>query len=119
MFTVKWTVRHKQGEVTRMFSANEVIAAYREFPPPGDPNMPKAFVAPPPPASWRVAEREVDHALVILDPYESGSTSLAHGIVYVMNEQGATVSKFVLCDAIADYGEFGVPANKPDILKAA
>lgn len=93
MLTVKWIVQTSMGEVTRIFTADDVAVAFPNASDikPGDRMM--------------VASRHVPpHGLVILDPYDLGGRSLAHGKVYVMNAQGATIGSYQLDDAI-------IPAN--------
>jgi hypothetical protein len=110
MFTVKWCVQHKQGEVIRMFQVDEVIVASRNTQVPNEP----------PAAEWMVAGRFMRvGALVILDPHgvNGGGASLAHGVVYVMNSTGATVGKYYLSDEVIDYAD-QLPLPK-DLAKAA
>lgn len=99
MFSIKWIVRTALGSITRMYEAEDVIAAYRdELPPPGCAQTLK---------QWEVADRPVDCALFIMDPNGTSGDRFAGrsfdtGTVYVMNETGATVGKFVLSDAVVD-----------------
>lgn len=99
-FTVKWVVEDNGIERTRILDADQVSVAYDNRPPqhPGDP-------------SNRVAETLGVYAVprtgcvVIGNPYEGGeSMCLAHGKVYVMNEQGATVSTHQLSKVFAPVG---------------
>lgn len=84
MLTVKWVIDTPDGQIDRIFEAREVTVASRY-----DPTSPKA---------WKVAQRGVDRALVILDPSDPSfaGRSIDCGLVYVMNEAGATVGKYIL-----------------------
>lgn len=106
MFTVKWIVKTGAGETIRMFSADDVTVAYRD--------QSTEMAAP-----WMVAGREVEGALVILDPHDIGARSLNHGLVYVMNEAGATVGKYELGDHRLGQDQAGVtPPAAPSRLAA-
>jgi len=101
MFTVKWIVKQSYGEVIRMFEADEVSVAFAD-----------ASVATPK-GGWSVAGRVVGNALLIMDPYDIGGRSLADGTVYVMNEAGATVGKYLLSDEVVDYAPLStLPAER-------
>jgi len=97
MFTVKWVVRHADGEVIRMFEAENVTVAYRNQ----DPNA----VAK---ESWEVEGRVVERSLLIVGHADLSSRSLDVGVAYVMNEAGATVGKYVLNDDIIRAGRDAV-----------
>lgn len=92
MFTVKRIVRTELGEVTRLYEADSVEAAFRDEPPPGA----RCWLS----APWQIdGRRFVERALVIVND-AFGGRSFDRGTVYVMNRDGATVSKYVLDDSI-------------------
>jgi hypothetical protein len=103
MFTVKWVVRTTLGEVTRMFEANRVEVAYRN----GTVSSPSSSLKAAPPEeiqpTFRLGERYVNKALLVIDdgPGYAGH-SFDRGVVYVMNEAGATVGKYVLDDTVIE-----------------
>ncbi len=94
MFTVKWIVNTPFGEQTRIFPAREVAVAYRAKMPDGYQQISPSIEI----ARWELAGRPVERQLFIIDPYEPNfaGRSFDVGIVYVMNEWGATVGKYVL-----------------------
>ncbi len=107
MFTVKWIVNTPFGEQIRIFEAKEVAVAYRDKMPEGYgdptiPSIPSIEVA-----RWELAGRPVGRQLLIMDPYEPNfaGRSFDVGTVYVMNESGATVGKYVLDPSIQSAAE--------------
>lgn len=98
MFTIKWIVKTPCGEIVRMFEAKDIAVAFRNEPrSPAGAAVPQATLK-----HWEVAGRPVDYSLLVMDPYEPNyaGRSFDSGIVYVMNETGATVGKYVLSDEI-------------------
>ena len=98
MLTVKWIVRTKHGEVIRIYEAREVALAFRDAPPP-PPSAPVQASS-----HWLVHDRTVERSLMILDPSEPNfaGRSFDTGIVYVMNDTGATVGKYVLDNRVIE-----------------
>lgn len=93
MFTVKWVVKTELGETTRLFEAHTIESAYRN---PLPPDVPAAA-----PKSWYLDGRPVNGALVVIDGMDGDDDpfcghSFDWGTIYVMNESGATVAKYVL-----------------------
>ena len=99
MFTIKWIVATPHGEVTRLFEARDVRVAYRNSNPGIEPDwghLPR----------FELADRPVKRALLVIDPGPNfAGHSFDCGKVYVMNETGATVAKYVLSDAMIDIAE--------------
>ena len=95
MLTIKWIVNTPFGEKIRIFEAKEVAVAYRDKMPPGygQQTAPNAQIP-----RWELAGRLVERQLFIIDPYEPNfaGQSFDVGTVYVMNEAGSTVGKYVL-----------------------
>ena len=95
MFTVKWVVRTELGETTRLFEAHTVESAYRDQRAP-HPGAPEHSSKP-----WYLNGRPVNGALVVIDGMSGDDDpfvghSFDWGTIYVMNETGATVAKYVL-----------------------
>lgn len=96
MFTVKWIVKTEVGEITRIFEARNVEVGYRnDYDPP-------SVASKSPPTPWYIHGRFVERALLVIDGDEAALTghSFDVGTVYVMNEAGSTVGKYVLDDSI-------------------
>ena len=110
MFTVKWIVNTPHGEQIRIFAAREVAVAYRDKMPEGHGQQTVSAEI----ARWELAGRPVDRQLLVMDPYEPNfaGRSFDTGIVYVMNEAGATVGKYILDPTIQ-------PAAEPLALSTA
>lgn len=105
MLTIKWIVRTDKGEVIRMYEAKSVSVAYRN-----EDRPPAGSLAPP----WCVDGRPVLTSLLILDPNDGLSgRSFDCGTVYVMNESGATVGKYVLSDEMVATPDIPQPLVMP------
>lgn len=97
MFTVKWCTTLRDVERERVFQTDifEYAAPTSQPPTGGKPTAPRAR---PKLGIYDVA----DCGLVVIgNPCEGAeSMAFAHGVVYVMNEQGRTVAKYTLarCD---------------------
>ncbi len=98
MLTVKWIVQTAHGEIVRIYEAREVALAFRDGPPPPDGPVKQT------PPHWMVHDRAVERALMILDQSEPNfaGRSFDTGVVYVMNESGATVGKYVLDERVIE-----------------
>lgn len=114
MFTVKWVLKTTRGEITRMLQAEDVKIACAKVNPPGS----GTTVIPLP---WMVDGRVVEKALVILDGPSLHGRSFDCGTFYIMNEQGATVGKYVLSEdpIVWDQAYDGPDISDSDVAKAA
>lgn len=91
MFTIKWVYKTARGEITHMYQSEQVDIAYKNSLPPGTPE---------PSAPWKVQGRIVEKSLAILDGHGIFGRSFNCGMIYVMNDQGATVGKYILDDKV-------------------
>ena len=84
MLTVMWTSFVDNGQVTRIYEANDVAVASRY-----DIGSPRV---------WEVDGRPVDRCLVILDPSDLRlvGRSFDRGLVEVFNSAGARVARYEL-----------------------
>lgn len=110
MFTVKWCTTSRDEERERVFQTDifEYASPVPSPPTGGKPTAPRPR---PKLGVYDIA----DCGLVVIGNSASGAESMAfaHGVVYVMNEQGRTVAKYTLarCDD-DDVQTLGAPDAK-------
>jgi hypothetical protein len=85
MLTVKWIYEVDGGEITRIFTAEDVAVGFRD-------HGQKLSASDP----MRIGAREVHRSLCVLEPATLEKQSFDHGTIYVMNDAGATVGKYFL-----------------------
>lgn len=114
MLTVKWVIKRREGEITRIFPASSVSVAYPDasiVSMQADEWLHVSY-APSPDGMIKLGK---DEACLLIDPDDERTCRrLTEGTCYVVNEQGRTVGTYRLDDVDVNgpSGQQGVRSSK-------
>lgn len=112
--TVKWVIKFTEGEVTKLFPAEEVSVAYRDASIPENEALEVLYTPAPNGILSLCGNDPAGGAALLINPSnEKTAIRLGEGTCYVMNEAGRTIGTYQL-DAVNIHG----PSDQPNITSS-